>query len=131
MAKVLKVLLQIPPALFALVFGVQGVLWYVRPDMAARSWGIDLPEGGMGLSGMIGAMAGYGVVMAACLVLALIRRERLWYGPPIILFLTLGTGRLVAGLFHGAPVVPERYIPEFVFAGLLFLAARYVRSDAV
>lgn len=126
MQKILKVLLQIPPAVFALVFGVQGALWYVRPETAARSWGIDLPEGGMGLSGMIGAMSGFGFAMAVCLALALIRRERVWYYPPIILFLSLGTGRFVAGMFHGAPVVPERYIPEFAFAGLLLLAARIV-----
>ena len=133
MAQFLRLLVQVPPLLFALLFGAQGVLWLVNPQRASDFWGFALPDGGMGLSSMIGAMAGWGLTIAVFLIVALIRRERVWYYPPILIFLSLALGRIVAGLAHGAPHLPERYIPEIVFAGLLFLASRYAtkaRPDA-
>lgn len=125
MIRVLKFLVQIPPLLFAIVFGLQGVMWLIRPERSAGSWGYDLPDGGMGLSSMIGAMSGYGLVVAICLLTALIRRERFWYYPPIMIFFFLAVGRTVAGLVHGAPLLLDRVIVEFIITALLFLASRY------
>lgn len=124
MAKFLRLLVQLPPLLLALIFGAQGILWLFNPVRAATFWRFDLPEGGMALSSMIGAMAGWGLTMAGCLLLALIRKERFWYYPPMMIFGFLAIGRIVAGAVHGAPSLPERFIPELVFVGLLFLAAR-------
>ncbi|WP_017667817.1 hypothetical protein [Sandarakinorhabdus sp. AAP62] len=125
MASILKRLVRLPPLLLALIFGAQGIMWLVDPVRAARFWGFAVPENGMGLSSMIGAMAGWGLTIAICLALALIRRERFWYYPPMMIFACLALGRLVAGAAHGAPPLPERIVPELAFAGLLFLAARF------
>ena len=125
MAIALKLLVRFPPLLIALVTGLQGVFWLVRPESAAQSWGYELPDGGLALSSMIGSMTGYMLTISLCLFLGLFRKERFWYYPPMMLFFLLGVGRLTAGLVHGAPHMPERFIVEFVITGLLFLAARY------
>lgn len=124
MARFLGYLALLPPALLALMFGAQGIMWLVNPASAVRFWGFPLPEGGLGLSSMIAALASLCLTLAASLVLALIRRQRFWYYPPMMMFGLFATGRIVAGLVHGAPALPERYVPELVFVGLLFLAAR-------
>lgn len=124
MARVLRLIVQLPPLLLALLFGAQGMLWLVRPALAARFWGYDLPEGGLALSSMIGATSSWSLTIAVCLLLALIRKERFWYYPPMMIFGVLAFGRIVAGVAFGAPHLPERFIPELIFVGLLYLAAR-------
>lgn len=124
MAKFLRYLAQLPPLLLALIFGAQGIMWLFNPALAVRFWGFALPEGGMGLSSMVGALAGWSLTIAICLLLALIRKERLWYYPPMMIFGSLAIGRVVASAAHGAPHLPERYIPELIFVGLLYLASR-------
>ena len=57
-------------------------------------------------------------------MLALIRRQRFWYYPPMLMLALFATGRIVAGGAHGAPPLPERFVPELLFVGLLYLAAR-------
>ena len=126
MGGLIKYLVQVPPVLLALIFGVQGVTWLINPFAAVRFWGFPLPAGGLGLSSMIGALAGWALTIAVCLALGLIRRERVWFYPPMIIFGSMALGRIVAGAFHGAPPLPERFVPELVFVGLLFLAARSV-----
>lgn len=124
MARLLKLLVQLPPLLLAILFGLQGVLWLVSPERASVFWGYDVPEGGMGLSSMIGASSGWALTIAVCLAIALVRKERVWYYPPMMIFGFLALGRIVAGMAHGAPALPERFIPELLFVGLLFLASR-------
>ncbi|MBA4761008.1 hypothetical protein [Sphingomonas sp.] len=124
MARVVRLIVQLPPLLLALIFGAQGILWLVRPASAVRFLGYDLPEGGLALSSMIGATAGWALTISACLLLALIRKERFWYYPPMMILGFLALGRIVAGVALGAPHLPERFIPELIFVGLLFLAAR-------
>ncbi|MEL7218060.1 MAG: hypothetical protein AAGK01_06475 [Pseudomonadota bacterium] len=126
MAKVFRLLVQLPPLLIALIFGAQGVMWLINPTRAAVFWGFDVPEGGMALSSMIGAFSGWALVISSCLLIALFRKERVWYYPPVMIFVFLALGRIVAGAAHGAPHLPERFIPEVVFAGLIFLASRFV-----
>ncbi|MEL6519983.1 MAG: hypothetical protein AAFQ66_03410 [Pseudomonadota bacterium] len=128
MARVLKLLVLIPPLFFALVFGAQGIMFLIRPERAAETWGYVLPDGGLGLSSMIGAMAGYGLTISICLIIAVIRKARFWYYPPMIIFFFLAIGRLTAGLVHGAPMMPERFIVEFIIVGLLFLASRFATN---
>lgn len=124
MARFLRYLAQLPPVLLALIFGAQGIMWLVNPARAVRFWGFPLPEGGMGLSSMIGALAGWSLTIAVCLLLALIRRQRFWYYPPMMILVFLALGRILAGTLHGAPPLPGRFIPELVFVALLYLAAR-------
>ncbi|MCL9998611.1 MAG: hypothetical protein NBV68_04465 [Erythrobacter sp.] len=124
MARLLGYLALLPPVLLALIFGAQGIMWLVNPAVVVRFWGFALPEGGLGLSSMIGALASWCMTIAVCLVLALIRRQRIWYYPPMLMLGLFAVGRIVAGTAHGAPHLPERYGPELVFVGLLYLASR-------
>ncbi|WP_416908065.1 MAG: hypothetical protein ACMVO5_00150 [Polymorphobacter sp.] len=124
MARFLRALVKLPPLLLALIFGLQGLMWLINPARAARFWGFAVPEPGFGLSSMIGALAGWSLTIAICLSLALIRQQRVWYYPPMMIFGVLALGRIVAGTVHGAPLLPERFIPELVFVALLYLAAR-------
>jgi len=124
MRRFLRYLALLPPALLALLFAVQGTLWLVNPARAVRFWGFPVPEGGLGLSSMIGALSSWCLTIAVCLLLALIRRQRFWYYPPMMMLGVFAIGRIVAGGVHGAPPLPERFIPELVFVALLYLAAR-------
>ena len=125
MARILKWLVFVPPALFAFVTAAQGVMWLARPERAASSWGIAVPDGGLGLSSIIGAMTAYSLTISLCLVIGMIRRERIWFYPPMMLFFFLAIGRITAGLVHGAPLDPSRFVVEFVITGLIFLASHY------
>lgn len=124
MSRLFQYLVQLPPVLLALIFGAQGIAWLVDPPRAVRFWGFAVPEGGPGLSSMIGVLASWCLTIAACLLLALIRRRRFWYYPPMMMLGLFAIGRIVAGGVHGAPYLPERFIPELVFVALLYLAAR-------
>ncbi len=124
MARFLRYLAQLPPVLLALIFGAQGIMWLVNPARAVRFWGFPLPEGGLGLSSMIGALASWCLTVTAFLLLALIRRQRIWYYPPMVMLGLFAIGRIGAGTLHGAPLLPGRFIPELVFVALLYLAAR-------
>lgn len=124
MTRYLGVIVQLPPALLALIFGAQGITWLTRPASAARFWGFPVPEGGLGLSSMIAALGSLCLTIALCLLLALIRRQRVWYYPPMMMFGLFAVGRIVAGVVHGAPILPGRFIAELLFVGLLFLATR-------
>lgn len=124
MTRFLGFLVQLPPVLLALIFGAQGIVWLVNPARAAGFGGFGVPEGGPGLSTIVGVMAGWTLTIAVFLLLGVIRRERVWYYPPMLIFGVLAFGRIMAAALHGAPFLPERIVPELVFTGLLFLAAR-------
>lgn len=124
MGRFLRYLAQLPPVLLALIFGAQGIMWLVNPQLIVRFWGFAVPEGGLGLSSMIGALASWCLTIAVCLLLALIRGQRIWYYPPMMMLALFAIGRIVAGAAHGAPPLPERFVPELVFVALLYLAAR-------
>lgn len=131
MAKVFRLLVQLPPLLIALIFGAQGVMWLINPTRATVFWGFDVPESGIALSSMIGALSAWSLTISLCLLIALFRKERVWYYPPVMIFMFLALGRIVAGAAHGAPHLPERFVPEFVFAALIFLASRFVNERQV
>ena len=124
MGRFLRALVQLPPLLLALIFGAQGIMWLINPPSAVRFWGFAVPEGGLGPSSLIGALAGWALTIAVCLSLALLRRQRFWYYPPMMIFGILAIGRIVASAVHGAPHLSERYIPELIFVGMLYLASR-------
>lgn len=128
MGKYLKWLAYVPPVLLGLMFLVQGIMTLVAPARALKSAGIDIPDGGLALSSLVGLNAGFALSLSLCLAIALRRRERLWYYPPIMMFVFLGVGRVVATV-HGAAFLPERFIPEFAFAGLLYLSSIHATKE--
>lgn len=125
MARILTFLVRVPPLLLAILFGLHGVRWLFDPERAAGFWGFDLPAGGLALSSMIAACSSLALTLSACLFIALVRKDPVWYYPPILMFGFMALGRIVAGVAHAAPPLPDRVVPELVFAGLLFLASRH------
>ncbi|KPF78436.1 hypothetical protein IP88_03730 [alpha proteobacterium AAP81b] len=113
-----------PPWLLGILFALLGIRSLTNPDRAAAFFGYAFPNGGLGLSSLVGHSASWALTIAVCLLLGLIRKERSWFYPPMMLFGFFALGRIAATLLHGAPVHPERMIPELAFVGLLYLAAR-------
>ena len=124
MAKILKWAILGPPVVLAILFGLLGVRTMTNPDRAAAFFGYEFPDSGLGLSSLSGHSASWALTIAVCLALGLIRKERLWFYPAIMLFGFFAVGRIAATLLHAAPIHPERVIPELAFVGLLYLAAR-------
>lgn len=124
MAKVLKWAVRVPPVLLAILFGVLGIRTMTNPDRAAAFFGYEFPDSGLGLSSLTGHSASWALTIAVCLAIGLIRKERVWFYPPMMLFGFFALGRIAATLLHSAPAHPERLIPELAFAGLLYLASR-------
>ncbi|MBX9662093.1 hypothetical protein [Novosphingobium sp.] len=124
MAKVLSLAVRVPPLLLAILFGFLGIRSMTNPDRAAAFFGYTFPAGGLGLSSLIGHTASWALTIAVCLALGLIRKERIWFYPAMMLFGFFALGRIAATLLQGAPTHPERLVPELVFTGLLYIAAR-------
>lgn len=128
MARYLKLLVQLPPLLLAILFGFLGIRSLTNPDRAAAFFGYELPDGGLGLSSFLGHSASWALTISVCLLLGLIRKERTWFFPPMMLFGFFALGRIVAAVGHDAPFLANRVIPELAFAALLFLASRHVTA---
>lgn len=124
MAKFLTWVVRVPPLLLGLLFGFLGIRSMTNPDRAAGFYGYEFPSDGLALSSLIGHSTSWALTIATCLLLGLIRKERDWFYPPMMLFGFFALGRIAATLLHGAPIHPERVIPELAFVGLLYLAAR-------
>lgn len=124
MAKVQGWAVRVPPLLLGILFGLLGIRSMTNPDRAATFFGYAFPTDGLGLSSLIGHSASWALTISACLLLGLIRKESSWYYPPMMLFGFFALGRIAATVLHGAPLHPERFVPELAFAGLLYLAAR-------
>lgn len=124
MAKILGLAVRVPPFLLAILFGFLGIRSMTNPDRAAAFFGYAFPDSGLGLSSLSGHSASWALTIAVCLALGLVRKERVWFYPAMMLFGFFALGRIAATLLHGAPVHPERLVPELVFVALLYLAAR-------
>lgn len=129
MARFLTRLVQLPPLLLAILFGFLGIRSLTDPDRAAAFFGYALPDGGLGLSSFLGHSASWALTISACLLLGLIRKERAWFFPPMMLFGFFALGRIVAAVGHGAPFLADRVVPELAFVGLLFLASRQAQAQ--
>ena len=128
MAKVLRWAVLVPPAVLAILFGVLGIRTMTNPDRAAAFFGYQFPDSGLGLSSLTGHSASWALTIAVCLAIGLIRKQRVWFYPPMMLFGFFALGRIDALLLHGAPAHPERLIPELAFVGLLYLASRQLAA---
>lgn len=124
MAEVLSLAVRVPPLLLGILFGFLGIRSLTNPDRVAAFFGYEFPSEGLGLSSLIGHSASWALTISTCVLLGLIRKERSWFYPPMMLFGFFALGRIAATLLHGAPVHPERVVPELAFVGLLYLAAR-------
>lgn len=124
MAKVLSLAARTPSLLLGVLFGFLGVRSMTNPDRAANFFGYQFPNDGLGLSSLIGHSASWALTIAVCLLLGIFRKERRWFYPPMMLFGFFALGRIAATGLHGAPVHPERLVPELAFVGLIYLAAR-------
>lgn len=124
MTGMIKGAVRVPPWLLAILFGFLGIRSLTNPDRAAAFFGYQFPDGGLGLSSLVGHAASWALTISICLLLGLIRKERVWFYPPMMLFGFFALGRIAAMLLHGAPAHPERLIPELAFVGLLYLASR-------
>lgn len=124
MAKILSMAVRVPPLLLGILFGFLGIRSMTNPDRAAAFFGYAFPDTGLGLSSFVGHSASWALTISVCLLLGLIRKERSWFYPPMMLFGFFALGRIAATLLHGAPLHPERLVPELAFTGLLYLAAR-------
>jgi hypothetical protein len=124
MGKALNWAVRVPPLLLGTLFGFLGIRSLTNPDRVAAFFGYVFPTDGLGLSSLIGHAASWALTIAVCLALGLIRKERHWFYPPMMLFGFFALGRMAATVLHGAPLHPERLVPELAFAGLLYLAAR-------
>lgn len=124
MAKILGLAVRVPPFLLAILFGFLGIRSMTNPDRAAAFFGYAFPDNRLGLSSLAGHSASWALTIAVCLALGLVRKERVWFYPAMMLFGFFALGRIAATLLHGAPVHPERLVPELVFVALLYLAAR-------
>ncbi|MBA3836427.1 MAG: hypothetical protein C0499_02035 [Zymomonas sp.] len=124
MAKVLRMAVRVPPILLGILFGFLGIRSMTNPDRAAAFFGYAFPDTGLGLSSFVGHSASWALTIAVSLTFGLIRKERHWFYPPMMLFGFFALGRLAATVLHGAPLHPERLVPELAFTGLLYLAAR-------
>lgn len=131
MTGIFKWAVRVPPWLLAILFGFLGIRSLTNPDRAAVFFGYEFPDGGLGLSSLVGHAASWALTISVCLLLGLIRKERLWFFPPMMLFGFFALGRIVAAIVHGAPFLAERVIPELAFVGLLYLASRQLpKTDA-
>lgn len=126
MAEILRWAVRVPAWMLAILFAVLGVRSLTNPERAAAFFGYALPDAGLGLSSMIGHAASWAFTISACLLLGLLRKERAWFFPPMMLFGFFALGRIVATTVHGAPFLAERVVPELAFVGLLYLASRHV-----
>lgn len=100
-----------------------GVAWLVAPGLAAAQLGMTL-QGGIGLSSQIGDGAGYFVTLGGCILIGLIRRDRVWFYPALSLLGVATLGRLSGWLFHGAALAVTMILFEVVLAALLLMLAR-------
>lgn len=124
MAKVAKWAVRVPPVALAILFAFLGIRTMTNPDRAAAFFGYPFPDSGLGLSSLSGHSASWALTIAVCLAVGLIRKQHMWFYPAMMLFGFFALGRIAATLLHGAPIHPERVIPELAFVGLLYLAAR-------
>lgn len=124
MAKVLRWAVLVPPVALTILFGFLGIRTMTNPDRAAAFFGYRFPDSGLALSSLSGHSASWALTISVCLLLGLIRKERVWFYPAMMLFGFFALGRIAATLLHGAPVHPERVVAELAFTGLIYLAAR-------
>lgn len=121
----LRRLLTLVVLMPGLLFIVMGLRWLVDPAGVAPTLGLTL-QSGLGLSSQIGDLASFFLVAGLSILIAVVRRSRVWFYPPVMLLLIAATGRIIAWVVHGAAFAVQPIVFELVVAAVLLLAARYL-----
>ncbi|MEO0696710.1 MAG: hypothetical protein AAFY84_11480 [Pseudomonadota bacterium] len=106
----------------ALLLVLLGFAWWVAPDFVTAQLGMTLQRGA-GLSTQIGDLASFFITLGACVLIALMSGNRLWFYPAIMLLTFAIVGRWIAWLFHGAELTVGIIAVETALVGLLLLVS--------
>lgn len=117
MKKALSLLLGVP----AVAFIVIGLAWWVAPAQIAGQLGMTMLEGAA-LSTQIGDLGSFFLVMGACILIGVVKGDRFWFLPALMLISAAPTGRIIAWLAHGAALTVDNLAVELPVAVLLAVA---------
>ena len=87
MRTVFRVIVVLPAILFLTI----GLRWLVDPTAIATEIGVVLGEG-VGRSSQIADFAAFFLTLGLCILMGVIRRQSLWFYPPILLLLLAAVG---------------------------------------
>ena len=107
-------------ALFGLFFVSSTIQWLTNPKMAAEGLAMDLVTG-MGLNSQIGDFTAFFFALSAFLLIGVVRESRDFIMAAMLLLGSAAVFRILASLFHDAPLMSVAVVFELVgtavFAG--------------
>jgi len=112
----------------ALGFMAIGLCWWIAPQFAATQMGMEL-LGGLGLSTQLADLAAFFLTLGSAILLGLVRANRVWLYPPIMLLGFAVCGRLVAWRFHGADLAIHMIAVEIVVIAILWINATSIATN--
>jgi hypothetical protein len=118
MIKLLRILVTLP----AILFVVMGLRWMTDPAGAAGSLGMPLLDG-LGRSSQIGDVGTLFLTMGLMILIGLVTSTRSWFYAPALMLSVVALFRLLAWLFHDAPLAPDMIAVEVIIATLLLFSA--------
>ncbi len=125
MNKLLRVLVILP----AILFVVMGLRWVTDPAGAADALGMTLLDG-LGRSSQIGDVGTLFLAMGLMILIGLVTSRRSWFYAPALMLSVVALFRLLAWLFHDAPLAPQMIVVEVLIASLLvFASSRLFEKD--
>ena len=125
MNKLLRVLVILP----AILFVVMGLRWVTDPAGAADALGMTLLDG-LGRSSQIGDVGTLFLTMGLMILIGLVTSTRSWFYAPALMLSVVALFRLLAWLFHDAPLAPQMIVVEVLIASLLvFASSRLFEKD--
>jgi hypothetical protein len=116
--RVLRLLVVLP----AILFVVLGLRWITQPSAAAGALGMPLLDG-PGRSSQIGDVGAAFLSMGLLILIALVTGKRSWFQAPALMLSLVALFRVLAWLFHGAPLAVPMIVVELGVAGLLIFAS--------
>lgn len=119
MKRALPFSLAVPAAAFVLI----GLAWWMAPVKIAPLLGMTMLEGAA-LSTQIGDLGSFFLVMGSCILIALVKGDRFWFLPALMLISVAATGRIIAWLAHDAALTLTNLAVELPVAALLVVAFR-------
>jgi hypothetical protein len=99
-----------------------GAAWWFAPAFIAPKLGMTLQQA-VGLSTQVGDLGSFFLVAGACILIALLTQNRLWFRPAFLLIGTAALGRIVAWALHDATLAWDMLAVELPIAALLAFAA--------
>ena len=118
MDRLLRVIVIVP----AILFVVMGLRWIFDPAGAAEGLGMPLLDG-LGRSSQIGDVGTLFLTMGLMILIGLATKIPSWFYAPALMQASVALLRLLAWLFHGAPLAMDMIAVEVIIATLLAFAA--------